>query len=108
MERSYKGKKDGGKSGVVERERRCGEGSKVKGNGVKKIETSWEACLPEDRRSHWIYFFGARRRNPLQVAFSSRISKFLFVGWLIGWLVCPHTNSLKGKPKLILTSVGHH
>lgn len=80
-------RKMGGKSGVVERERRCGEGSKVKGNGVKKIETSWEACLPEDRRSHWIYFLWARRRNPLQIVFSSRISKFLFVGWLIGWLV---------------------
>lgn len=39
MERSYKGKKDRGKSGGIERERRCGEGSKMKGNGVKKTET---------------------------------------------------------------------
>lgn len=48
MERSYKRKKEGGKSGVVERER-CGEGNKMKGNGVKKIETSWEVSFPKDR-----------------------------------------------------------
>lgn len=48
MKRSYKGKKEGGKSRVIER--RCGEGSKIKGNGVKKIETSWEISLPEARR----------------------------------------------------------